>query len=57
VRGAAADAGIAITGFHYLMLAPKALSITSADAAQRARTVGVMRRLCELAADLGARML
>jgi L-ribulose-5-phosphate 3-epimerase UlaE len=39
------------------MLAPKALSITSADAAQRARTVGVMRRLCELAADLGARML
>ena len=54
---AAADAGIAITGLHYLMLAPKGLSITSADAAQRTRTVEVMRRLCELAADLGAHIL
>jgi D-psicose/D-tagatose/L-ribulose 3-epimerase len=57
VRRAASDAGIAITGLHYLMLAPRALSITSLDAAQRTRTVDVMRRLCELAADLGARTL
>src|SRR5262245_9261723 len=57
VRKAAADAGIAITGLHYLMLAPEGLSITSADAAQRARTVDVMRRLCELCADLGGRVL
>jgi len=57
VRRAATDAGLAITGLHYLMLAPKALSITPPDAAQRTRTVDVMRRLCELAADLGARTL
>jgi D-psicose/D-tagatose/L-ribulose 3-epimerase len=57
LRRAAADAGIAITGLHYLMLAPTGLSITSADASQRARTVEVMHRLCDLAADLGARIL
>jgi D-psicose/D-tagatose/L-ribulose 3-epimerase len=57
VRRTAATAGIAVTGLHYLMLAPKGLSITSADADQRARTVDVMRRLCDLAADLGARVL
>jgi sugar phosphate isomerase/epimerase len=57
VRRAAADAGIAITGLHYLMLAPEGLSITSSDAAQRARTIDVMRRLCDLCADLGGRVL
>ena len=57
VRRAASDAGIAITGLHYLMLAPAGLSITSGDAAQRTRTVDVMRRLCGLAADLGAGIL
>ena len=57
IRRAAHDAGIAITGLHYLMLAPAGLSITSGDAAQRARTVDVMRRLCGLAADLGAKIL
>lgn len=57
LRGAAQDAGIAITSLHYLLKTPAGLSITSADAGQRARTVDVMRRLCELAADLGARIL
>ena len=57
VRRAAADAGIAITGLHYLLLAPEGLSITTADAATRARTVDVMRGLCELAADLGGTVL
>jgi D-psicose/D-tagatose/L-ribulose 3-epimerase len=57
IRRAAGDAGIAITGLHYLMLTPAGLSITSADAGQRARTVDVMRRLCGLAADLGAAVL
>ena len=54
LRRAAADAGIAITGLHYLLRAPAGLSITSADARVRARTQEVMRRLCDLAADLGA---
>jgi NAD(P)-dependent dehydrogenase (short-subunit alcohol dehydrogenase family) len=53
----AADSGIAITGLHCPMLAPSGLSITSADAAVRTRSVDVMRRLCDLAADLGASVL
>jgi sugar phosphate isomerase/epimerase len=57
VRKAAADAGIPVTGLHYLMLAPKGLSITSSDAGQRARSIEFMRALCELAADLGAGLL
>jgi D-psicose/D-tagatose/L-ribulose 3-epimerase len=57
LRRAAADAGIAITGLHYLLRAPEGLSITTSDAALRARTVEVMRRLCDLAGDLGARVL
>ena len=57
LRRAAADAGIAITSLHYLLIVPKGLSITSADQAQRASTVDVMRRLCDLAADLGASSL
>ena len=54
IRRSAADAEIAITGLHYLLRAPAGLSITSADGAIRARTKDVMRRLCDLAADLGA---
>jgi D-psicose/D-tagatose/L-ribulose 3-epimerase len=54
IRRAAADAGIAITGLHYLLRAPAGLSITSSDGAVRAHTLDVMRRLCDLAADLGA---
>jgi D-psicose/D-tagatose/L-ribulose 3-epimerase len=57
MRRAAADAGIAITSLHYLLRAPEGLSITTPDTAQRARTIEVMRRLCALAGDLGARVL
>ena len=56
-RRAATDAGIAITSLHYLLRAPSGLSITTSDAGQRHRTVDVMRALCGLAADLGARVL
>ncbi len=56
-RRAAADAGIAITSLHYLLRAPAGLSITAADAGQRRRTIDVMRALCALAAELGARVL
>jgi len=48
------DAGIAITGLHWLLVTPKGLSITSADQVLRARTLDVMQRLIGLAADLGA---
>jgi sugar phosphate isomerase/epimerase len=57
LRRAAREAGIAITSLHYLLRAPEGLSITSAEAAVRARTIEVMRRLCDLAAELGARIL
>src|SRR5204863_2607245 len=57
LRRAAADAGIAITGLHYLMRAPVGLSITSADAAVRARSIEVMRRMCGLCAELGGAIL
>jgi D-psicose/D-tagatose/L-ribulose 3-epimerase len=57
LRRAASDAGIAITGLHYLMRAPAGLSITSADATQRLRSVEAMRRLCGLCAELGGKIL
>jgi sugar phosphate isomerase/epimerase len=57
LRKAAADAGIGITSLHYLMRAPAGLSITAADETQRQRTIEVMRGLCVLAADLGAKVL
>jgi sugar phosphate isomerase/epimerase len=57
LRRAAADAGTAITSLHWLLVAPAGLSITTADAATRARTLDVMERLVALAADLGATLL
>src|SRR5829696_7461744 len=57
VRSACADAGIAISGLHWLLVAPKGLSITTADRALWERTVEVMRRLIGLCADLGGAYL
>lgn len=57
IRRAAADAGIAITGLHWLLVQPAGLSITTADAALRARTVAAMTHLVDLCADLGGRYL
>jgi sugar phosphate isomerase/epimerase len=57
LRRTASDAGIAITGLHYLMRAPAGLSITSADATVRARSIEVMRRMCGLCAELGGAIL
>src|SRR5687767_2053404 len=50
-RRAAADAGIPITGLHWLLVAPEGLSISSGDPALRARTLEVVERLIGLAAD------
>jgi D-psicose/D-tagatose/L-ribulose 3-epimerase len=57
LRTIAAGHGLAITGLHYLLLAPEGLSITSPDAAVRRRTTSVMRALIELCADLGGQVL
>ena len=57
IRRAAQDAGIAISGLHWLLIKPPLLSITSADTNVRARTLDVMRRLIDLCADLGGEVL
>jgi sugar phosphate isomerase/epimerase len=57
LRRAASDAGIAVSGLHWLLVAPQGLSITSADRAVWGRTLDVMRRLVELCAELGGNYL
>jgi sugar phosphate isomerase/epimerase len=57
LRRIAEDHGLAITGLHWLLAAPEGLSITSREEGVRTRTLDVMRRLIELCADLGGRVL
>ncbi len=56
-RGAAEDAGIAVTGLHWLLVKPGGLSISARDDAVRRRTVDVMLALIDLCAALGGRYL
>lgn len=57
LRRVAADHGLAITGLHWLLVAPPGLSIVSDDAVLRGRTAAVMERLVELCAAMGGRYL
>jgi D-psicose/D-tagatose/L-ribulose 3-epimerase len=57
LRRAAVDAGIAITGLHWLLVKPDGLSITAPDPAVRARTIDAIRRIVGLCAALGGRYL
>ncbi len=57
LRKIAQDSGVPITGLHYLLVAPKGLSITSTDAAIRERTVDIIRSLIGLAHDLGGSII
>ena len=56
-RRMAEDQGLAISGLHWLLVAPAGLSIVDADAKVRERTVAVMRRLVEVCAAMGGRYL
>jgi sugar phosphate isomerase/epimerase len=56
-RRIAEDAGVPIIGAHWLLMAPKGLSITTPDATVRNWTIDVMKALIELSADLGARYM
>ena len=56
-RAAAEDAGIALTGLHWLLIKPAGLSISSKDRNTRQRTVDVMLALVDLCAALGGRYL
>ena len=49
--------GLAISSLHWLLKAPAGLSISTADAAVRARTLDLMRRLVAFAAACGAPVL
>lgn len=55
LRRAAQDAGVAITGFHWLLVAPEGMSITSRDPDVRQFTFETVRRLIGLCAELGGR--
>jgi D-psicose/D-tagatose/L-ribulose 3-epimerase len=57
LRRACSEAGIAVSGLHWLLVAPAGLSITTADRAAWDRTVDVMRRLVSLCAELGGSYL
>lgn len=56
-RRIAADHGIAISGLHWLLVAPPGLSIVSGDAQVRDRTTAFMERLVDLCAALGGQYL
>lgn len=56
-RRIAQDHGLAITGLHWLLVAPSGLSIVDADAAVRERTTRFMERLVDLCAEMGGRYL
>jgi sugar phosphate isomerase/epimerase len=57
LRRTAEDHGVAISGLHWLLVAPPGLSLVSEDAALRERTSAVMERLVELCAAMGGRYL
>ncbi len=57
LRQALRTEGLACSSLHWLLVAPPGLSITSAEPARRERTVAVMCRLVEIAAELGAEVL
>ncbi|MBC5764988.1 sugar phosphate isomerase/epimerase family protein [Ramlibacter albus] len=56
-RKIAQDHGIAISGLHWLLVAPPGLSIVSDDAQVRQRTSAFMGRLVELCAAMGGNYL
>ena len=56
-RAAAEDAGIAITGLHWLLLKPAGLSISTRDDAVRRKTLDIMFTLVDQCAELGGRYL
>jgi sugar phosphate isomerase/epimerase len=55
--GISRDHGLVISGLHWLLVAPKGLSISSPDAAVRARTAAAIDRLITLCAQLGGSYL
>src|SRR5947207_2575792 len=56
-RSAAEDAGIAVTGLHWLLIKPAGLSISTRDDTVRKKTIDVMHTLIDQCAELGGKYL
>ena len=56
-RAAAEDAGIAVTGLHWLLVKPAGLSISTRDESVRKKTIDVMLALVDTCAELGGKYL
>src|SRR5204862_23373 len=56
-RAAAADAGVAVTGLHWLLVKPAGLSISTRDDAVRKKTIDIMHTLIDQCAELGGKYL
>ncbi|HEY5897486.1 MAG TPA: sugar phosphate isomerase/epimerase family protein [Burkholderiales bacterium] len=56
-RAAAQDAGVVITGLHWLLVKPAGLSISTRDEAVRKKTIDVMHALIDQCAELGGKYL
>jgi len=57
IRGVVESTGLVVTGLHWLLVRPAGLSLTDPDAAVRARTLEVVKRLIGLCAELGGSVL
>lgn len=57
IRKTVEDAGLSVTGLHWLLVAPKGMSLTDPDPPTRRRTIEAMKRLCGICAELGGRYL
>jgi len=57
IRRACKDAGVEVSGLHWLLAAPAGLSITTADTAVWQRSVDILCHLVDLCAELGGAYL
>jgi len=57
IRATVEAHGLSVVGLHWLLVAPKGLSITSPDKDIRTKTIDVMRRLIVLCAALGGKVM
>ncbi|MDH3738072.1 MAG: sugar phosphate isomerase/epimerase [Alphaproteobacteria bacterium] len=57
IRRTIESSGLVVSGLHWLLVSPEGLSITSADAEVRAKTIGIMCDFTALCGDLGGKVL
>lgn len=57
IREAAARAGVAISGIHWVLVQAEGMHLTSIDAATRERTAGYFCALTDFCADLGGKVI